>query len=473
MKDEKGYAVLRLSMCGNNCRVVMDFQKGVLWYEKFAPGPKIVKEEAFGWVRQLVEMAFCVCMSREESGRFLFNPYGVLLGTDRNLYLLDMEDENNESCKKKGQRKKIKEKFECTGEREVRTMFAAGRMIQCMMAQSDIYPSIHWREKQYIKKIVVLCGRKEDLEKKKKSIERNVHCLRRKSKPVPAVLWGILCLSLCIGGGGWYAIKHVKGEGQKKHSIIEKSIVGKMMDDSYMEQGKKYFLEFGDYEESKQCFGRVEDEHEKAKHYIILAEYMSGQEKEEKAKEALKSLEAEDKGDLLCMLRVYEKIGDMEDCEEMIDLAKKCCIHEYEKDIYFNEKREFEVKSILCRMYEMTGQKKEADLCYEEMSRLKLDEEQRQQYYTQWAKALMQRNDWKKADEVCQKGIEKVPGSDELKRLRVQAMCMLPDNSREKLLGVLSAYIAQNPNLIKDEEIKKIAAQYQLKMEGGKIWAGE
>lgn len=470
MEKEKGYAVLQLSMCGKSCRTVMDFQRGVLWYEKFATDPKVVKEEVFAWLCKLLEVAFCVCTMGDDAADFLFNPYGMLMGTDGNLYLLDMDDEKNELIKRKGERKKIREKFECTGEREVQTMFAAGRMIQIMMAKSDIYPSMHWRERRHIKRIADFCVREERMEKKKKVIERNLQCLGKKKKTIPAVMCKILCLALCIGLGGLYVMKHVKGEEQKPKARLEHNVAGKLLDDVYMEQGKKYFLELGDYEESKAYFLRVEGKGRKAHNYIILAEYMCGQAKEEEVRKVLESFAAEDKGDFLCMLRVYEKIGDKEDYEEMLSLGKRCLIQKYEKDSYFNEEREFEVQSLLARIYETIGQKEEADICYEEMGSLKMDEEQLEQYYLQWAQALMQRKDWKEVDGVCEKGIEKVPKSDKLKKFRVQAMSMLPDSSREKMLGVLSAYLAQNPNLIKDEEMKKTAAKYQLKMEGAKVW---
>lgn len=160
---EEMYEVLKFIEHGTQCRQSMDCERGDLLIYYLRDNPQIEKEVLFEWFRQIgISLdQFCRCRSGRKY-RYL-NPYSIVVGENKRVYLLDLEAPENDPVLKKMQNRTVRNHF-------VRQAFAGsaglagdadlygyGRTMQFVLAYTAVVPKLTRGEERKMMRVISRC----------------------------------------------------------------------------------------------------------------------------------------------------------------------------------------------------------------------------------------------------------------------------------------------------------------------------
>ncbi len=111
MEEKRNYEILKFVMHGDKCYMSTDIVKGkplIVWLKYHA---HITKEQFYEWARQIIADLDHFHRCRGNPCYQYVNPYSVIVGEDRKVYLLDLASKEQEDMMHLMQRRYVRENF--------------------------------------------------------------------------------------------------------------------------------------------------------------------------------------------------------------------------------------------------------------------------------------------------------------------------------------------------------------------------
>lgn len=157
------YEVLKFIEHGSKCRRSLDCIQGTLMIRFLKNHPQMEKETVIRWFRNLAVCADQYQRSGNGRSYKFINPCGILVTEEKELYLLDMESEENGFVMKMMQSRAMREHFVrpvyeqgmssgCRAD-----LFSYGKTIQFILAYVQIKPPLKKREELRLSAVISNC----------------------------------------------------------------------------------------------------------------------------------------------------------------------------------------------------------------------------------------------------------------------------------------------------------------------------
>lgn len=257
-------------------------------------------------------------------------------------------------------------------------------------------------------------------------------------------------------------------EGNKEKVCAEKEI-----NDLKKELGFLYFLEQKDYRKSEKYFSEARNEKE-AEYMAELAGYMSCSDfpgKEGMIRELLEKMTKEVVPDrketeyYRCLIEGYRLLEGKDAAKEVIRLGELCM------DTAGAQVQQ-ELREAMAYAWETLENPVKAIELYEEMVEQEDDSGVREALYKKLVVLWKEEGDLSEAANVCREGIEELEESVELRMMHIEMQCADASIEREVCARTIQKYREEIPEIIENQEFKKLAKEYDIQMEGESVWVG-
>ena len=163
MEDEQSYEILKFVMHGDKCYISTDIVNGkplIVWLKYHA---HITKEQFYEWARQIIADLDHFHRCRGNPCYQYMNPYSVIVGEDRKVYLLDLASKEQEDMMHLMQRRYVRENFLSPENQyyqkseEKEDIYGFGKTIQYVLSSVELEPEFKFLESVRIQKIITRC----------------------------------------------------------------------------------------------------------------------------------------------------------------------------------------------------------------------------------------------------------------------------------------------------------------------------
>ena len=163
MEEKRNYEILKFVMHGDKCYISTDIVNGkplIVWLKYHA---HITKEQFYEWARQIIADLDHFHRCRGNPCYQYMNPYSVIVGEDRKVYLLDLASKEQEDMLHLMQRRYVRENFLSPENQyyqkseEKEDIYGFGKTIQYVLASVELEPEFKFLESVRIQKIITRC----------------------------------------------------------------------------------------------------------------------------------------------------------------------------------------------------------------------------------------------------------------------------------------------------------------------------
>ena len=163
MEEKRNYEILKFVMHGDKCYMSTDIVKGkplIVWLKYHA---HITKEQFYEWARQIIADLDYFHRCRGNPCYQYVNPYSVIVGEDRKVYLLDLASKEQEDMMHLMQRRYVRENFLSPENQyyqkseEKEDIYGFGKTIQYVLSSVELEPELKFLESVRIQKIITRC----------------------------------------------------------------------------------------------------------------------------------------------------------------------------------------------------------------------------------------------------------------------------------------------------------------------------
>ena len=163
MEEEQSYEILKFVMHGDKCYISTDIVNGkplIVWLRYHA---HITKEQFYEWARQIIADLDHFHRCRGNPCYQYMNPYSVIVGEDRKVYLLDLASKEQEDMMHLMQRRYVRENFLSPENQyyqkseEKEDIYGFGKTIQYVLSSVELEPEFKFLESVRIQKIITRC----------------------------------------------------------------------------------------------------------------------------------------------------------------------------------------------------------------------------------------------------------------------------------------------------------------------------
>lgn len=366
MEEKRNYEILKFVMHGDKCYISTDIVNGkplIVWLKYHA---HITKEQFYEWARQIIADLDHFHRCRGNPCYQYMNPYSVIVGEDRKVYLLDLASKEQEDMLHLMQRRYVRENFLSPENQyyqkseEKEDIYGFGKTIQYVLASVELEPEFKFLESVRIQKIITRCLDKQGKKRYRKlsdlSGQFTLAEKRNGSKKImyamiALAVIGLLVLSgnriaLCIsgqsrrqGGQDMKLADTERKEGAEEQVYLEQLQESEeqweaereeLQDESNKREQELlydlafvYFSQMKDYEVCSRYLEEMKEPDAFAKDMVRLCEMMSRADGEEKNTEK-RTVDEEESIEML-LERMRQEIPDEEDerYAECIEFAKE------------------------------------------------------------------------------------------------------------------------------------------------------
>lgn len=522
--EKKSYEILKFVARGDRCYVSGDCVEGKTIVKWLKYHPDIPKEQLYIWIREIIRQLEAFHKCRGNPIYQYLNPYSIIVTKDNHLYLLDLGSGNQEKILRQMQRKGIRESFLAPDNLYYQRasmaddIYGFGKTLQYILASSVIEPRLTRREEAKFQKIISKCLNQNSnknyqnvselseyfpkRDEKKKSEKRT---RKKRALLLAAAAFTVLTASAVVLAGnaqkesggeskeeGTKELTQLTKEKQKEESKSEDKSEGEREETAdgrrppgfdekevlQFDMAMLYFLELRDYEKSRELFGQMEG-CSIAGYYERLAGYMGKGHEDivgRNLEQLLENIEEEmpDKDDIrytLSLLRGYSLLTTKEAAGQKIRLGEQAIEIIGEMDTK-DWSQEQEIREYLAAAYEQTEDVKKAEEQYEMLLEFTEGEKEREQLYQKLTLLYEESGQQDKALEVCKKGTEELSSSKMLRLLFIRTQCRMQSIDRQICAESIKGFLAEIPELVGEEEFKKLQQEYEIKVEGEQVWVG-
>ena len=211
MEEKRNYEILKFVMHGDKCYMSTDIVKGkplIVWLKYHA---HITKEQFYEWARQIIADLDHFHRCRGNPCYQYVNPYSVIVGEDRKVYLLDLASKEQEDMMHLMQRLYVRENFLSPENQyyqkseEKEDIYGFGKMIQYVLSSAELEPELKFLESVRIQKIITRCLDKQGKKRYQKlsdlSGQFSLSEKRNGSKKIMYVMIALAVIGLLVLSG--------------------------------------------------------------------------------------------------------------------------------------------------------------------------------------------------------------------------------------------------------------------------------
>ena len=211
MEEKRNYEILKFVMHGDKCYMSTDIVKGkplIVWLKYHA---HITKEQFYEWARQIIADLDHFHRCRGNPCYQYVNPYSVIVGEDRKVYLLDLASKEQEDMMHLMQRRYVRENFLSPENQyyqkseEKEDIYGFGKMIQYVLSSVELEPELKSLESVRIQKIITRCLDKQGKKRYQKlsdlSGQFSLSEKRNGSKKIMYVMIALTVIGLLVLSG--------------------------------------------------------------------------------------------------------------------------------------------------------------------------------------------------------------------------------------------------------------------------------
>lgn len=366
MEEKRNYEILKFVMHGDKCYMSTDIVKGkplIVWLKYHA---HITKEQFYEWARQIIADLDHFHRCRGNPCYQYVNPYSVIVGEDRKVYLLDLASKEQEDMMHLMQRRYVRENFLSPENQyyqkseEKEDIYGFGKMIQYVLSSVELEPELKFLESVRIQKIITRCLDKQGKKRYQKlsdlSGQFSLSEKRNGSKKIMYVMIALAVIGLLVLSGN-RIVSCISGQSRRQGGQDTKLADTERKEDmkaqAYQEQFQElkeqweterkelqdesskreqellydlafvYFSQMKDYEVCSRYLEEMKEPDAFAKDMVRLCGMMSRADGEEKNTEK-RTVDEEESIEML-LERMRQEIPDEEDerYAECIEFAKE------------------------------------------------------------------------------------------------------------------------------------------------------
>ena len=366
MEEKRNYEILKFVMHGDKCYMSTDIVKGkplIVWLKYHA---HITKEQFYEWARQIIADLDHFHRCRGNPCYQYVNPYSVIVGEDRKVYLLDLASKEQEDMMHLMQRRYVRENFLSPENQyyqkseEKEDIYGFGKMIQYVLSSVELEPELKFLESVRIQKIITRCLDKQGKKRYQKlsdlSGQFSLSEKRNGSKKIMYVMIALAVIGLLVLSGN-RIVSCISGQSRRQGGQDTKLADTERKEDmkaqAYQEQFQElkeqweterkelqdesskreqellydlafvYFSQMKDYEVCSRYLEEMKEPDAFAKDMVRLCEMMSRADGEDDNTE--KRTEDEEESVEMLLERMRQEIPDEEDerYAECIEFAKE------------------------------------------------------------------------------------------------------------------------------------------------------
>lgn len=211
MEEKRNYEILKFVMHGDKCYMSTDIVKGkplIVWLKYHA---HITKEQFYEWARQIIADLDHFHRCRGNPCYQYVNPYSVIVGEDRKVYLLNLASKEQEDMMHLMQRRYVRENFLSPENQyyqkseEKEDIYGFGKMIQYVLSSVELEPELKFLESVRIQKIITRCLDKQGKKRYQKlsdlSGQFSLSEKRNESKKIMYVMIALAVIGLLVLSG--------------------------------------------------------------------------------------------------------------------------------------------------------------------------------------------------------------------------------------------------------------------------------
>ena len=224
MEEKRNYEILKFVMHGDKCYMSTDIVKGkplIVWLKYHA---HITKEQFYEWARQIIADLDHFHRCRGNPCYQYVNPYSVIVGEDRKVYLLDLASKEQEDMMHLMQRRYVRENFLSPENQyyqkseEKEDVYGFGKMIQYVLSSVELEPELKFLESVRIQKIITRCLDKQGKKRYQKlsdlSGQFSLSEKRNGSKKIMYVMIALAVIGL-LGLSGNRIVSCISGQSRR------------------------------------------------------------------------------------------------------------------------------------------------------------------------------------------------------------------------------------------------------------------
>ena len=366
MEEKRNYEILKFVMHGDKCYMSTDIVKGkplIVWLKYHA---HITKEQFYEWARQIIADLDHFHRCRGNPCYQYVNPYSVIVGEDRKVYLLDLASKEQEDMMHLMQRRYVRENFLSPENQyyqkseEKEDIYGFGKMIQYVLSSVELEPELKFLESVRIQKIITRCLDKQGKKRYQKlsdlSGQFSLSEKRNGSKKIMYVMIALAVIGLLVLSGN-RIVSCISGQSRRQGGqdtkLADTELKEDMKAQAYQEQFQElkeqweterkelqdesskreqellydlafvYFSQMKDYEVCSRYLEEMKEPDAFAKDMVRLCGMMSRADGEDDNTE--KRTEDEEESVEMLLERMRQEIPDEEDerYAECIEFAKE------------------------------------------------------------------------------------------------------------------------------------------------------
>ena len=366
MEEKRNYEILKFVMHGDKCYMSTDIVKGkplIVWLKYHA---HITKEQFYEWARQIIADLDHFHRCRGNPCYQYVNPYSVIVGEDRKVYLLDLASKEQEDMMHLMQRRYVRENFLSPENQyyqkseEKEDIYGFGKTIQYVLSSVELEPELKFLESVRIQKIITRCLDKQGKKRYQKlsdlSGQFTLSEKRNGSKKIMYAMVALAVIGLLVLSGN-RIVSCISGQSRRQGGQDTKLADAERKEDmkaqAYQEQFQElkeqwetekkelqdesskreqellydlafvYFSQMKDYEVCSRYLEEMKEPDAFAKDMVRLCGMMSRADEEENNTE--KRTEDEEESVEMLLERMCQEIPDEEDerYAECIEFAKE------------------------------------------------------------------------------------------------------------------------------------------------------
>lgn len=366
MEEKRNYEILKFVMHGDKCYISTDIVNGkplIVWLKYHA---HITKEQFYEWARQIIADLDHFHRCRGNPCYQYMNPYSVIVGEDRKVYLLDLASKEQEDMLHLMQRRYVRENFLSPENQyyqkseEKEDIYGFGKTIQYVLSSVELEPEFKFLESVRIQKIITRCLDKQGKKRYRKLSDLSGQfTLAEKRNGSKKIMYAMIALAVigllvlsgnriasCIsgqsrrqGGQDMKLADTERKEGAEEQVYLEQLQESEeqweaereeLQDESNKREQELlydlafvYFSQMKDYEVCSRYLEEMKEPDAFAKDMVRLCEMMSRADGEEKNTEK-RTVDEEESIEML-LERMRQEIPDEEDerYAECIEFAKE------------------------------------------------------------------------------------------------------------------------------------------------------
>ncbi len=231
MEEKRNYEILKFVMHGDKCYMSTDIVKGkplIVWLKYHA---HITKEQFYEWARQIIADLDHFHRCRGNPCYQYVNPYSVIVGEDRKVYLLDLASKEQEDMMHLMQRRYVRENFLSPENQyyqkseEKEDIYGFGKMIQYVLSSVELEPELKFLESVRIQKIITRCLDKQGKKRYQKlsdlSGQFSLSEKRNGSKKIMYVMIALAVIGLLVLSGN-RIVSCISGQSRRQGGQVTK-----------------------------------------------------------------------------------------------------------------------------------------------------------------------------------------------------------------------------------------------------------